>query len=196
MAYISLFKVDQDGQNLTLTVQPASGSVLTSLLLWTQSTYKDYSKAVDLTSLISGSGSQTITISSAQISESFLSGVYFIEVTDNSTPPSSCDTCSNVELGVATDFSRFSYCLANYLCEVDLNCANCDNNLSTALTMKMYIDGLRDSLQLGNFTTALSFWANLNRFCSGECTECGTTLSDAARKGLGFQTLGNELILY
>ena len=196
MAYISLFKVDQDGQNLTLTIQAAAGAQLTSLLLWTQSTYKDYSSAVNFTSLLNGASSQTIIISTSLLGENFLSGIYFIEVTDDSTPSSSCSTCTNTELGVATDFSRFSYCLANYLAEVDMNCANCDNNLSTALTMKMYIDGVRDSLQLGNFTTAISFWAQLNRFCSGSCTECGTSLSDAARKGLGFQTLGNELILY
>jgi hypothetical protein len=198
MAYISIFKVTQDGKSLELTTQPTSGSNFTELLLWTQDTYKDYSQAVDLTSKLNtvGSGSQTITIADSDIGESFLSGIYFIEISDDSTPSSSCDSCSNTELGVATDLSRFSYCLAQYLCDIDLSCANCSPNLSTALTMKMYIDNLRDSLQLGNFTTAIEFWSNLDRFCQGSCTECGTSLSDVARRGLGFQTLGNELILY
>tara|TARA_R110000796_G_scaffold202062_1_gene318323 strand:+ start:6939 stop:7535 length:597 start_codon:yes stop_codon:yes gene_type:complete len=198
MAYISLFKVDPDGKNMSLTVQPASGSNLTELLMWTQDTYKNYNNAIDLTNLLNltVTGSQTISISTSDISEDYLSGIYFIELTDNSTPSSDCSTCSNTELGVATDFSRFSYCLAEYLVDINYNCANCDNNLSTALTMKMYIDGLRDSLQLGNFTTAISFFENMDRFCSGSCVECSSTLSDAARYGLGFQTLGNELILY
>ena len=199
MAYISIFKVSQNGKELELTVQPSSGSTFTELLLWTQDTYKDYSQAIDLTSHLDTSTvsvSQTITISNSDVGESFLSGIYFIEISDNSTPSSTCNTCSNTELGVATDLSRFSYCLAQYLCDIDLSCANCDANLSTALTMKMYIDNLRDSLQLGNFTTAIQFWANLDKFCSGSCVECGTSLSDVARKGLGFQTLGNELILY
>lgn len=198
MAYISIFKVSQDGKQLELTAQPASSSVFTELLLWTQDTYKNYSQAVNLTSKINTTvqGSQTITITDSDIGESFLSGIYFIEISDSSTPSSSCDTCSNTALGVATDLSRFSYCLAQYLCDIDLSCANCSPNLSKALTMKMYIDNLRDSLQLGNFTTAIEFWSNLNRFCQGSCVECGTSLSSIARSGLGFQTLGNELILY
>tara|TARA_R110000851_G_scaffold57420_2_gene133754 strand:+ start:960 stop:1556 length:597 start_codon:yes stop_codon:yes gene_type:complete len=198
MAYISIFKINQSGTELELTVQPASGETFSELLLWTQDTYKDYSKAIVLTSKLDtlSTTSQSIVISNSDIGEAFLSGIYFIEISDTSTPAGTCNTCSNTELGVATDLSRFSYCLATYLCEVDLSCANCDPNLSVAVTMKMYIDNLRDSLQLANFTTAISFWSNLNRFCKGSCVECGTSLSTIARTGLGFQTLGNELILY
>lgn len=198
MAYISIFKVSQDGKELQLTMQPTSGETFSSLLLWTQDTYKDYSQAIDLTSLISTTStvSQSIVIADSDIGESFLAGIYFVEITDTSDPAGLCDSCSNVELGVATDLARFSYCLAQYLCDIDLSCANCSPNLSTALTMKMYIDSLRDSLQLGNFITAIDFWVNLDRFCDGECVECGTDLSELARRGLGFQTLGNELILY
>ena len=197
MAYINVFKVSQDGTELTLTMTPNSGYNLISIKLWTEDTFKDYSQALDFTSLLADTlGGQTVTITAALIDETFLDGIYFVEVSDNGPSRGPCEGCSNTVLGVATDFSRFNYCLMEYLCKIDPQCTACDNYLHKALTMKMYIDGLRNSLQLGNFTTAISFWENLDRACSASCTECGTTLSDLARKGLGFQTLGGELILY
>lgn len=196
MAFISIFKISQDATELEVTATATTGSVFTQVWLWTEDTYKDYSEAFDFSSKLEAtSENETFTISASEISESTLDGIYFIELVDNSTPGGPCDSCDNTVLGVATDFSRFTYCIVEYLCNVDIECNSCNKYLNKALTMKMYIDGLRNSLQLGNFTTAITFWNNLDRACDSECTECSNSLSDLAKKGLGFQTLNNELIL-
>ena len=63
MAYINVFKVSQDGTELTLTATPTSTYSLISINLWTEDTFKDYSQAIDFTSLLADStGEQTVTI--------------------------------------------------------------------------------------------------------------------------------------
>lgn len=194
MAYINTFKITNNATQLEVALTANAGETFNQVLLWTEETFKDYSQAINFSSKLSGVGEEeSFIITAAEIEETVLDGIYFIEVTDTSIPGSSCESCQNTALGVATDFARFSYCITEYLCGMDINCA--DSRLLKAITMKMYIDGLRNSLQLGNFITAIKFWNNLDRACSNSCTTCTNKLSELAKKGLGFQTLGNEIIL-
>lgn len=192
--YISTFRVNQDGLGLTIIASTDSGETIQSLKIWNQDSYKDYTKALDFSSkLVQTTNTESITITASELSESKLNGIYFVELVD-STSSEECAGCNNTRLGVATDFSRFSYCIIDYLCKME-NCCNCNEELNRALTMKLYMDQLRNSLQLGNFTTAIKFWKNLNRACKPECEECNS-ITSVSTKGLGFQTLNNELILY
>lgn len=195
-AYISVFKVNQDGSELDVVVSTDAGETIQEVRLWTQDTFKDYTQALDFSSKLSQTtNNETFTILDTEVGESPLNGIYWLEVVDSTTPDPGCTECSNTALGVATDFSRFSYCIIDILCKIEQCCGDCNHELQQALTMNLYINGLRNSLQLGNFTTAISFWKNLNRACDPVCTECGT-LDNVAKKGLGFQTLGNNLLLY
>lgn len=194
-AYIDLFRVNQDATELTIITSTNTGETIQSLKLWTQNTFKDLTQAIDFSSKLEQTyHKETITITASELSESTLKGIYFVEVVD-STDPGGCTDCSSVALGVAVDLSRFSYCIIDYLCKMEYCCGECNQELHKALTMKLYVDGLKNSLQLGNFTTAISFWKNLDRVCKTECIEC-KDLVGITSKGLGFQTLGNELLLY
>jgi hypothetical protein len=196
MAYISVFKVNQEGSALDLVVSADEGETIDSIMLWTQNTFKDYTQALDFSSKLSGlTNNESITILASEIGETQLNGIYFVEAIDSSTPEPGCNECSNTVLGVATDFSRFAYCIIEFLCKMEECCGDCNHELNKALTMKLYMDGLRNTLQLGNFTTAIKFWENLNRACDPVCKECGA-LDNVAKKGLGFQTLGNQILLY
>lgn len=196
MVYINTFNVNQAADALNVIVATDTGETITDVKLWTQDTFKDYTQALDFTSKLSQTtNTETFTISASEIGESKLTGIYFIEITDSTPEEGECDGCSNIQLGVATDFTRFVYCITEYLCALESCCGDCNQELNKALTMNLYINNLRNSLQLGNFTTAITFWKNLSRACPGECTECGE-LEGVARAGLGFQTLGNNLLLY
>lgn len=195
MVQIQVFQVNQNRTQLDVTVKTTAGNTIQTVTLWNQDTFKNYPLALDFTNKLTQiSNTETFTISADEISESILDGIYFIEITDDSTSQE-CAGCSNIALGVATDFTRFQFCIMKILCGIEAQCVGCDNELHKALTYKLYIDGLRNSLQLGNFNTAITFWKNLNRNCSSKCTEC-SNLSFIAKKGLGFQTLNNSLILY
>jgi hypothetical protein len=195
MAYISVFKVNSDASALTVIANAPSGNLIQTVKLWTQDTFKDYSQALDFTSKLEQiSNTESFTITASEIGVTTLDGIYFIELVDDSEP-GECLGCDQAVMGVATDFARFQFCLSEFLCKLQYGCVGCDAELHKALTMNMYIDGLRNMLQLGNWTTAISFWKNLNRACSSTCVEC-CNLSAIQKKGLGFQTLGNNLILY
>lgn len=195
MVQINIFKVNHNRTQLDIKLTTSTGNTIQSVKLWTQDTFKDYSQALDFTSKLSQTGNiETFTISANEINETILTGIYFIEVTDDSSP-SECSTCNNTEMGVATDFARFQYCILAILCKLEEQCIGCNNELHKALTMKLYIEGMRNSLMLGNFTTAITFWKNLNRSCKSKCVECNN-LDIIAKKGLGFQTLNNQLTLY
>lgn len=194
MVEITVFRVNSQENQLQLVLNTGIGETIQSVHIWNQNTFKDYSQVKDFTSKLSQtSNNEVINISATEL-EDDLSGIYFVEVTD-STTGAECVGCTNTSLGVAVDLVRFQYCLSEYLCKVDLDCASCNQALNHALTLKLYIDGVKNSLQLGNFTTAITFWKNLDRTCSKSCKECAN-LSYIARKGLGFQTLNNELTLY
>lgn len=197
MAYFDVFKVNQAADALNVKISTSVGNVFTEVRLWTQDTFKDYTQAIDLSDKLLGTSNVEIfNILPSDIGESApLTGIYFLEVVDDTTP-GECNGCNDTELGVATDFARFAFCLVELLCSIeDGKCYNCNEELNRALTMKLYIDSMRNALQLGNFTLAIKFWKNLNRVCKSECTEC-CSISAVEKKGLGFQTIGNNLILY
>ena len=198
MAYLETFRISSDGKQMTITVKPDIGSTLTNARLWTQDNYKSISNYHDLTYLLEDleiSQGTTITLVPSDIGKSIFDDLYFVEFQDDAGTISPCNGCAGPAFGVSVDFARFSFCLLEYLCSIDPQCATCDIELHKALTIKLYIDGLRNSIQLGKFTTAITFWKNLNRACSTQCVEC-CDLSGIAKKGLGFHTLGGELILY
>ncbi len=198
MAYLEMFKISPDGKKLRVAVKPDSGATLTSIKLWTEKNYKSSSDFHNFSELVNNLGPSqglTFTISPEEVGKGKFDGLYFIEVQDSMGSSTPCSGCQGPAIGVATDFTRFSFCLLEYLCGIDPQCVSCDIELHKALTMKLYIDGLRNSIQLGKFTTAITFWKNLNRACKSECVEC-QDLSAIAKKGLGFHTLGGNLILY
>lgn len=165
MTNINIFKIANKGLELQLAVTTDVGATITTIRLWDQDSFKDYSKAEELSNLIVGdSNTETITITASSVNRQFFDGIYFIEIEDSNGGVS--------QLGVAVDLSRFMYCLMEYLCKINIQCASCDNELFKALTMKLYIDNLRSSLQLASFTTAITFWKNLNRSCKRQCVEC------------------------
>lgn len=195
MVEITVFRVNNQEDKLEITMNTQIDETIQELRLWTQDTFKNYELAIDLSSkLVQSSNTEILTITASEISEESLTGIYFIEAVD-STESEECIGCSNTVLGVASDFSRFQYCITEYLCKLKIDCPDCNKELGHALTLKLYIDGMKNSLQLGKFNVAIMFWRNLNVVCKSNCVQCDK-ISYITKKGLGFQTLNNDLILY
>lgn len=186
MTNINIFKISGDGSKLELQVTTDVGQTITSVRIWNHETFKDYNLIIDVSNKLSGtSNSETIEIFPTDINTTLLDGIYFVEVLDS--------IGDNSKLGVAVDISRFMFCLSEYLCKVNIQCPSCDNELFKALTMKLYMDNLKYSLQLGNFTTAITYWKNLNKICKKACVEC-KDVSTLQMTGLGFGILEGGLM--
>ena len=189
MAIINNFRVTNDLANLNLTVSTTTGNTITSLTLWTADTFKDAAQGINLTSLLTGVGNvETLVIPAATVGVTSLTSIYFVEVT--TSVPNEDPT-----LGVTVDFTRFQICITDLLCRVAAQPIQTDNELHKALTYDMYIDSLRYTLLERKYRLAIGFFKNLDRVCNSECKIC-CDLSELARRGLGFSTVNNELILF
>lgn len=188
MITINNFNISTDGKNLNVSVSASATYKIISVKLWNQSTYKDYTQAVDFTSKLAGTSENEIfTINASEVGETDLEGIYWIEFETD-------ELGISPELGVATNLTRFYYCISEMLCAIQDPCVPNNVPLFNVLTSNLYIDSLRNSLILTHYTQAIMFWKNLNRLCKVSCKTC-CDVSSVTQAGLGFATINNELIL-
>lgn len=145
--------VKDDLSAIEFDVQVSAGQTVSKILLWNESTYKDPATAVDLTSLLDGSGNtESIEISAASAGVSQLTGIYFLEITS-----------SDSEAAVVATFNmtRYYTVQAKLIANIDLSCLNCNSNFQNALLFDMYLEATKQSLLLGRYQDAISNLENL-----------------------------------
>lgn len=188
MITINSFTIASDGSNLNVSVSAAETYKITSAILWTQDTYKDYTKAIDFTSkLAQTSENEIFEITAADISVTELDGIYWIEFETD-------EAAQEAALGVTTNLTRFYYCISEMVYAVTDPCVDNNMPLFNSLTANMYIDCLRNALILSQYTQAIMFWKNLNRMCKVSCKTC-CDIAAITQAGFGFATINNELII-
>ena len=166
MITVNKFEVSADRLSLSLKVTVGSGELVTSLSLWTESTYKVQSQAIDLSSLIAGTGTtEEITISASNAGVSSFDGIYFLEIgNDNATDaPGIVATLS---------LTRYYAVMAALVANVDLSCLNCNDNFQNALLLDMYVEAMKNSIKIGRFRDAIEFLKKINIFQEISCGEC------------------------
>ena len=77
---ITSFEISANRTQMNVIITDAAS--ITSLKFWTEVTYKDYSLAIDLTSKLTASATENITITLSDIGLSYFDGVYFLEAED------------------------------------------------------------------------------------------------------------------
>lgn len=166
MITVNKFEVSADRLSLGLKVTVGSGELVTSLLLWTESTYKVQSQAIDLSSLITGTGVvEEISISASDAGVTSFDGIYFLQI-DN-------DNATDAPGIVATlSLTRYYAVLAALLANVDLSCLNCNDNFQNALLLDMYVEAMKNSIKIGRFRDAIEFLKKINIFEEISCGEC------------------------
>ena len=166
MITVNKFEVSADRLSLALKVTVGSGELVTSILLWTDATYKVQSQAIDLSSLIVGTGIiEDITISASAAGVSSFDGIYFAQIgnNNNSDAPGMVATLS---------LTRYYAVLAALLANVDLSCLNCNDNFQNALLLDMYVEAMKNSIKIGRFRDSIEFLKKINIFEEISCGEC------------------------
>ena len=157
---ISNLNISSDKSQLELTITDAQD--LNTLSLWTDETYKDFSKAIDLSSKLTGSTTENITITLSDIGESYFDGVYFIEAIDN----------DEISLEYTYTLDKYKECILNQI--IDLNsCDEClkEENLDL-INAHAILKSLQYSLDLRYIEKILKFIKVLDKFCSNKCQSC------------------------
>lgn len=166
MITVNKFEVSADRLSANLRITVGSGELVTSILLWTDATYKVQSQAINLSSLIVGTGIiEDITISASAAGVSSFDGIYFAQINNdnNSDAPGMVATLS---------LTRYYAVLAALLANVDLSCLNCNDNFQNALLLDMYVEAMKNSIKIGRFRDSIEFLKKINIFEEISCGEC------------------------
>lgn len=158
---ITNFSISSDRTQIDVIITDASS--ISSLKLWTEITYKDYLLAIDLTSKLTASATENITITLSDIGIPYFDGVYFLEAEDD----------SEISNAITSDLTRYKECIINKLMEYSI-CDDCLNKESVNLTnANRLLRGLQDAINEGFINEILILIAALKKYCSNDCNSCG-----------------------
>ena len=172
---VTKYMVKDDLSAIEFNVQVSASQTVSKILLWNESSYKDPANAIDLTSLLVGTGNtESIEISASDAGVSQLTGIYFLEITS-----------SDSEAAVVATFSmtRYYTIQAKLIANIDLSCLNCSANFQNALLFDMYLEATKQSLLLGRYQDAISNLENViisidSSFCDS-CSDIEPVVSSA-----------------
>lgn len=155
------FNVSPDRSKLNITI--TTNNSVSSLFLWNELTYKDYSKAIDLSSYLTGDFTEVIELSLLDLGYEYFSGLYFIEATDN----------TEIANSVTAELTRYKECILNNLIKHSV-CEECllEKTISLVNAQGLLL-GLQDAADLGFIDEMLIIVDALNLYCSEECKTCG-----------------------
>jgi hypothetical protein len=159
---ITQFTINSARTEIDLTIIDAA--TVSSLSLFKQDTFRDYSEAIDLSSLLTGAATENITITLSAISEVQFDGVYFIEATDP----------DEVRTAITADLTRYKECILEQVVALAL-CDSCFKTKSEKLDNSQHLlRGLQDAVDQGFYREAFNIVGALDKFCSNECKTCGS----------------------
>ena len=150
---VTRFMVTNNLLSIDLDVEINSGQTVTKLLLWDQNTYRDPSKSVNLTSLLSGSNNtESIVISASNAGVTKFDGMYFLQI----------ETSDSEAVVVATfNMTQYYTVQAKLIANIDLSCLNCNTNFQNALLFDLYLEATKQALLLGRYQDAIDNLAKL-----------------------------------
>lgn len=158
---ITLFEISQDRSQINLTITDALTT--SSLKLWTNLNYKDYSKAIDLSNLLTGVATENIAITLSDLGITYFDGVYFIEATDP----------DEVSEAVTSDLTRYEECILTKI----LNIVGCEECLkfkdSSILNAQTLLYSLKTAINNSFIDEIVNITKALDKYCTDSCKTCG-----------------------
>jgi hypothetical protein len=193
MVYIQTLRISDDRQFIYLDVSTSTGNTIEKILLWKEDTYKDVTKAIDLSSYISGlNNREVLSIPISAVSEEEFKGIYFLEFTSTDTVnDDDCSDCDEaVAMGVTVDLTEYHDCILNQTMKVVLGGDN-----DEVLEAQLLLDNVYTSLRFGWYEEAISILALLEEYCGTDCVTCRELVVPEQKKNLGFGVLNGTMTL-
>lgn len=165
---ITQFDISADRTQIDLVITDAA--TISALRFWTDDTYKDYSQAIDLSSKLTASATENITITLSDVGLSYFDGVYFIDAEDP----------DELSSAITADLTRYKECILTKLKQLSI-CDEClQKSLDGKLAPHLLLTGLEKAVELGYINQILSFVKQLDKYCSSDCLTCGesTNITD------------------
>tara|TARA_R110002050_G_scaffold267498_1_gene409192 strand:+ start:16660 stop:17298 length:639 start_codon:yes stop_codon:yes gene_type:complete len=211
MIYVNIFNITPDQKTIQVSVETTVGYNISSLKLWDNSTYKDTTLAVDLSSKLQQINNKEVFLIYAEdipdLTE--FSGIYFLEI-ESTAPSEECSTCVTPTLAVTASFANLQNCILNdilnlSICDGDIfSDASCNGNTGiTIINKNLLLEALCTALTAGYYEEAIEIYNSLLKLCKidpncpncNTCDACDNIANGSSITGLGYGTLGNTLIL-
>ena len=202
MISINILKIPHDRKTINVSVETSVGNTIDSAILWTDSTFKDYTKAIDLSNKLEGTNNKevfSIEIGDTNETDSF-DGIYFIEFTATNNSNNNCNDCDNlILLGVVANLGYFQKCLLENILKVNYNTEDVlnSNEINKLINTKVLIDGLSMSIKFGYYSEAIDLLNGLRKICkdNSQCISCKSLTTPIFKSGLNFGILDDNIIL-
>jgi len=150
--------------NSTITIAIDDAADISALRVWKTDTFKDYDEAIDISSLLTGSATESINVSPTDLDESYFDGVYFIEAEDT----------DEVSFSIIAVLTRYKECVIERIIENGV-CEDC--LASTAIPMinaHTTLRALEDAIELNFIDEIITMVNALDTYCSNTCNSCGS----------------------
>lgn len=179
MIVINNLEIQDNGQTLAVDVQTEIGSTITSAMLWNITTFKDYSRAINLDyKLEQLTNREVFEVTAEELQISSFDDIWFIEFQSDYIPEDNCGEFLDPALGITYNLSPYYKCLLNRFFEHQKNpCVNCNEPFidELVLSIGLTLDIVERSIEEGYYLQAIELIKKLKKFCSiTKCNNCET----------------------
>lgn len=158
---ITSLTLSQDRTTLDLVISDAA--TVSSLRLWKVDTFKDYSEAVDLSTSLTGSATETLSFTPSDLGEIYFDGVYFVEAEDP----------DEVSLDIVLDATRYNECIITKVVENGI-CEEClAKEFIPMINAYTMVRALESAVQNHFIDEIINITSALDIYCSNTCRSCG-----------------------
>ena len=187
MIVINNLEIQDNGQTLAVDVQTETGSTITSALLWNITTFKDYSRAINLDyKLEQLTSHEVFEVTAEELHISSFDDIWFIEFQSDYIPEDNCGEFLDPALGITYNLSPYYKCLLNRFFEHQKNpCVNCNEPFidELVLSIGLTLDIVERSIEEGYYLQAIELIKKLKKFCSiTKCNNCETVECSSCSK--------------
>lgn len=187
MIVINNLEIQDNGQTLAVDVQTETGSTITSALLWNMTTFKDYSRAINLDYKLEQLTNQEVfEVTAEELQISSFDDIWFIEFQSDYIPEDNCGEFLDPALGITYNLSPYYKCLLNRFFEHQKNpCVNCNEPFidELVLSIGLTLDIVERSIEEGYYLQAIELIKKLKKFCSiTKCNNCETVECSSCSK--------------
>ena len=187
MIVINNLEIQDNGQTLAVDVQTEIGSTITSAMLWNMTTFKDYSRAINLDYKLEQLINQEVfEVTAEELQISSFDDIWFIEFQSDYIPEDNCGEFLDPALGITYNLSPYYKCLLNRFFEHQKNpCVNCNESFidELVLSIGLTLDIVERSIEEGYYLQAIELIKKLKKFCSiTKCNNCETVECSSCSK--------------
>ena len=187
MIVINNLEIQDNGQTLAVDVQTEIGSTITSAMLWNMTTFKDYSRAINLDYKLEQLTNQEVfEVTAEELQISSFDDIWFIEFQSDYIPEDNCSEFLDPALGITYNLSPYYKCLLNRFFEHQKNpCVNCNEPFidELVLSIGLTLDIVERSIEEGYYLQAIELIKKLKKFCSiTKCNNCETVECSSCSK--------------